>query len=106
MKDEFDSSTAGAFTTLEELAHPVFVQEALATGGHYQAVRILPEMIVSGRLSFIHGESGKPIYGNNKGSVIFIMRKLKEGESQVTRYVTVSEICPHQLQNRCEALGG
>lgn len=239
MKDEFDSSTADAFTTLDELAHPVFVQESLATGGHYQAVRILPEMVVSGRrhkgtttpdsirdlwstdrtligamvarygeydldaaaadhnavcekfydektnclkrwwgkgkhvwlnppysncypfvekaveqmeydnqidlllpcdsspawfalaqkhaaeiiwiiadldeeqkkmrcgrLAFIHGESGKPISGNNKGSVIFIMRKLKEGESQVTRYVPVSEICPSSTSKPLRSFGG
>lgn len=240
MKDELDKSTHDAFevereVTLDELAHPVFIQEALATGGHYQAVRILPEMVVSGRryagtktpdsvrdkwsthrdvidymesrfgkydldaaadesnavcakfidersnclnrwwgkgkhvwlnppyshplpfvmksieqmqhdnqidillpadnstawfsvaqkhaaeiiwivgdveiektgrdedefiitsqrsgrLAFV-GQSGKPVDNNNKGSVIFIMRKLKEGEVQQTHYVPISEVC-------------
>lgn len=36
----------------------------------------------SGRLAFINGLSGKPVDNNNKGSVIFIMRKLKPGEEQ------------------------
>lgn len=54
MKDEFYTVTLDSFdaetnAALEELAHPVFIQEALATGCHYQAVRILPEMVVSGR---------------------------------------------------------
>ena len=48
----------------------------------------------TGRLAFISGLTGKPVDGNNKGSVIFIMRKLKEGETQQTHYVSVSEICP------------
>lgn len=48
----------------------------------------------SGRLAFISGLTGKPVDGNNKGSVIFIMRKLKEGETQQTHYVSVSDICP------------
>lgn len=48
----------------------------------------------TGRLAFISGLTGKPVDGNNKGSVIFIMRELKEGETQQTHYVSVSEICP------------
>uniref|UniRef100_A0AAU6PXL5 DNA adenine methyltransferase n=1 Tax=Escherichia phage ETEP102 TaxID=3117680 RepID=A0AAU6PXL5_9CAUD len=48
----------------------------------------------TGRLAFISGLAGKPVDGNNKGSVIFVMRKLKEGEEQKTTYVSVSEICP------------
>lgn len=47
----------------------------------------------SGRLAFLSGETGKPVDNNNKGSVIFVMRKLKEGEKQQTHYVTISEIC-------------
>lgn len=48
----------------------------------------------TGRLAFISGLTGKPVDGNNKGSVIFIMRKLKEGEEQKATYISVSEICP------------
>lgn len=48
----------------------------------------------SGRLAFINALTGKPGTCNNKGSVIFIMRKLKDGEEQKTRYIPVSEICP------------
>jgi phage N-6-adenine-methyltransferase len=48
----------------------------------------------SGRLAFISGDTGEPVDNNNKGSVIFIMRKLKEGEEQKTHYVCIDEICP------------
>lgn len=47
----------------------------------------------SGRLAFLSGETGKPVDNSNKGSVIFIMRTLKDGESQVTHYVPISEVC-------------
>lgn len=48
----------------------------------------------TGRLAFKSGLTGLPVDGNNKGSVIFIMRKLAEGEAQKTRYVEITEICP------------
>lgn len=48
----------------------------------------------TGRLAFTSALTGKPVQGNNKGSVIFIMRELKEGEHQKTRYVKISDICP------------
>ena len=48
----------------------------------------------TGRLAFISGLTGKPVTGNNKGSVIFIMRKLGVGEVQKTTYVSSTEICP------------
>lgn len=48
----------------------------------------------TGRVSFISGLNGEPVDGNNKGSVIFVMRKLKEGEEQKTHYVPITEICP------------
>lgn len=57
----------------------------------------------TGRLAFISGLTGEPISGNNKGSVIFIMRKLKEGETQQTHYVKISEICPSVLNRRAKA---
>lgn len=54
----------------------------------------------TGRLSFISALTGEPVDGNNKGSVIFIMRQLKEGEEQKTRYVSISEICPGVSRKR------
>ncbi len=59
----------------------------------------------SGRLAFINGLSGKPVDNNNKGSVIFIMRKLKPGEEQKTFYVPVSEICPSLTKKRMRKRG-
>nr|CAK1610736.1 DNA methyltransferase [Przondovirus K11] len=58
----------------------------------------------SGRLAFINGLSGKPV-DNNKGSVIFIMRKLKPGEEQKTLYIPVSEICPSLAKKRMRKRG-
>lgn len=54
----------------------------------------------TGRLSFISGLTGQPVSGNNKGSVIFIMRQLKEGEQQVTHYIPATEICPGMKHKR------
>lgn len=54
----------------------------------------------SGRLSFISGLTGEPVQGNNKGSVIFIMRTLAPGETQKTSYVSISEICPSVTNKR------
>lgn len=54
----------------------------------------------SGRLAFISGLTGKPVDGNNKGSVIFVMRKLKEGEQQKTHYVKITDICPSVKNKR------
>lgn len=54
----------------------------------------------SGRLAFTSAESGEAVSGNNKGSVIFVMRALKEGEQQVTRYVSISDVCPSVLNKR------
>lgn len=53
----------------------------------------------TGRLSFI-GPKGEPVDGNNKGSVIFIMRNLEEGETQKTSYISISEICPSVSRKR------
>lgn len=58
----------------------------------------------TGRVSFISGLTGEPVDGNNKGSVIFIMRKLKPGEEQKTHYVSISEICPSVLRKRAKAV--
>ena len=57
----------------------------------------------SGRLAFISGETGKPVDGNNKGSVIFVMRQLREGEKQQTHYVSISDICPSVKNKRAKA---
>lgn len=58
------------------------------------------EFARTGRLAFISGLTGKPVDGNNKGSVIFIMRELADGEEQKTHYVSVSEICPGVSRKR------
>lgn len=57
----------------------------------------------TGRVAFISGLNGEAVQGNNKGSVIFIMRKLKDGETQKTHYVPISEICPSVLSRRVKA---
>lgn len=57
----------------------------------------------TGRLAFISGLTGEPVQGNNKGSVIFVMRKLKEGEQQQTHYVAITEICPSVKNRRAKA---
>ena len=57
----------------------------------------------TGRVAFISGLNGEAVQGNNKGSVIFIMRKLKDGETQKTHYVPISEICPSVLNRRAKA---
>lgn len=57
----------------------------------------------TGRVAFISGMTGEPVHGNNKGSVIFIMRQLKEGEQQQTHYVKISDICPSVKNKRAKA---
>lgn len=57
----------------------------------------------TGRLAFISGLTGEAVSGNNKGSVIFVMRKLKDGETQKTHYVPISEICPSVKNKRVKA---
>ena len=59
----------------------------------------------TGRLAFISGLTGEQVSGNNKGSVIFVMRELKEGEQQQTHYVGISEICPSVKNKRAKARG-
>ena len=39
--------------------------------------------LISGRLSYINAETGKPVSGNNKGSVVFIFDPLSPLRSQV-----------------------
>lgn len=58
----------------------------------------------TGRLAFTSALTGKPVQGNNKGSVIFIMRELKEGEQQKTRYIKISDICPSVAERRARKL--
>ncbi|QVW27756.1 DNA N-6-adenine-methyltransferase [Hafnia phage Pocis76] len=57
----------------------------------------------TGRLAFTSALTGEPVSGNNKGSAIFVMRKLKDGESQKTRYVPITEICPSVKNKRARA---
>lgn len=60
----------------------------------------------TGRLSFISEETGLATQGNNKGSVIFIMRELMEGEKQETHYVSVTEIFPSLLNKKAKKRSG
>lgn len=86
-----------------------------STGWFYEAQQRAAEIILitgevyqeggteysrTGRLAFTSALTGKPAQGNNKGSVIFIMRELKEGEEQKTRYVKISDICPSVTERR------
>ncbi|EDV3179090.1 phage N-6-adenine-methyltransferase [Salmonella enterica subsp. arizonae] len=57
----------------------------------------------TGRVAFISGQTGEQVHGNNKGSVIFIMRQLKEGETQKTHYVPIGDICPSVKDRRAKA---
>ncbi|QXV76517.1 Dam-like N6-adenine methyltransferase [Escherichia phage BrunoManser] len=61
------------------------------------------EFARSGRLAFISGATGKQVDGNNKGSVLFVIRQLKEGETQQTHYVSIADICPSVKNKRAKA---
>lgn len=83
-----DNSTAWFRDAQQNAAEVIWIVadvEEVEGGGQYSR---------TGRLAFTSGESGKPVDGNNKGSVIFVMRKLKDGEQQQTHYIPISEICP------------
>lgn len=58
--------------------------------------------LITGRLSFIHNSSGKPVSGNNKGSVIFIWRgnapcSVKSIIMQDRDSLDVGQICARSL---------
>lgn len=57
----------------------------------------------TGRIAFISGLNGEAVQGNNKGSVIFIIRKLEEGEQQQTHYIPITKICPSVKSRRAKA---
>ena len=50
--------------------------------------------LISGRLSFINSETGKPVSGNNKGSVVFIFDQLSPLRSQVVMIDRDSMVTP------------
>ena len=60
----------------------------------------------TGRLSFISEETGEATQGNNKGSVIFVMRTMQEGESQQTHYVPITEIFHDLLSKKAKKRSG
>lgn len=88
-----DTSTGWFYEAQQRAAEIIWI-----TGEVYQDGGI--EYSRTGRLAFTSALTGKPVHGNNKGSVIFIMRELKEGEQQKTRYVKISDICPSVAERR------
>lgn len=89
-----DTSTAWFVDALKHAAEVIWIT------GHVYTDEQGRECSRSGRLAFISALTGKPVSGNNKGSVIFIMRQLKEGEKQETHYVSIADICPSVMQKR------
>lgn len=88
-----DTSTGWFYEAQQRAAEIIWI-----TGEVYQEDGT--EYSRTGRLAFTSAITGKPVQGNNKGSVIFIMRELKEGEQQKTRYVKISDICPSVADRR------
>lgn len=88
-----DTSTGWFYEAQQKAAEIIWI-----TGEVYQEDGT--EYSRTGRLAFTSALTGKPVQGNNKGSVIFIMRELKEGEQQKTRYVKISDICPSVADRR------
>jgi len=88
-----DTSTGWFYEAQQRAAEIIWI-----TGEVYQEGGT--EYSRTGRLAFTSALTGKPVQGNNKGSVIFIMRELKEGEQQKTRYVKISDICPSVAERR------
>lgn len=88
-----DTSTGWFYEAQQKAAEIIWI-----TGEVYQEDGT--EYSRTGRLAFTSALTGKPVQGNNKGSVIFIMRELKEGEQQKTRYVKISDICPSVAERR------
>lgn len=88
-----DTSAGWFYEAQQKAAEIIWI-----TGEVYQEEGI--EYSRTGRLAFTSALTGKPVQGNNKGSVIFIMRELKEGEQQKTRYVKISDICPSVAERR------
>lgn len=88
-----DTSTGWFYEAQQRAAEIIWI-----TGEVYQEGGT--EYSRTGRLAFTSAITGKPVQGNNKGSVIFIMRELKEGEQQKTRYVKISDICPSVAERR------
>lgn len=88
-----DTSTGWFYEAQQRAAEIIWI-----TGEVYQEGGT--EYSRTGRLAFTSALTCKPVQGNNKGSVIFIMRELKEGEQQKTRYVKISDICPSVADRR------
>ena len=88
-----DTSTGWFYEAQQKAAEIIWI-----TGEVYQEGGT--EYSRTGRLAFTSALTGKPVQGNNKGSVIFIMRELKEGEQRKTRYVKISDICPSVADRR------
>lgn len=88
-----DTSTGWFYEAQQRAAEIIWITGEVYRDGGTEYSR-------TGRLAFTSALTGKPVQGNNKGSVIFIMRELKEGEQQKTRYVKISDICPSVADRR------
>lgn len=88
-----DNSTAWFAEAQKKAAEIIWITAEITKEAEQEYCR-------TGRLSFISALTGKAVDGNNKGSVIFVMRELKEGEVQQTHYVSISEICPGVSRKR------
>lgn len=88
-----DTSTGWFYEAQQRAAEIIWITGEVYQDGGTEYSR-------TGRLAFTSALTGKPVQGNNKGSVIFIMRELKEGEQQKTRYVKISDICPSVADRR------
>lgn len=88
-----DTSTGWFYEAQQRAAEIIWITGEVYQDGGAEYSR-------TGRLAFTSALTGKPVQGNNKGSVIFIMRELKEGEQQKTRYVKISDICPSVADRR------
>lgn len=96
-----DPTTAWFYDAMKSAAEIIFitgeVKQHSYTGKDGEI--LLKEISRTGRLAFTSALTGKPVQGNNKGSVIFVMRRLLPGEIQQTHYIPISEICP-SVNNR------
>ncbi|URY10761.1 DNA adenine methyltransferase [Shigella phage ESh4] len=82
-----DNSTAWFYEAQKHAAEIIWITGEVYEEGGVECSR-------TGRLAFISGLTGESVQGNNKGSVIFVMRQLKGGEQQQTHYVKISDMCP------------
>lgn len=94
-----DNSTAWFTEARRNAAEIIWIEGDITTDIEHPDI----EFSRSGRLAFVSGSTRKPVDGNNKGSVIFVMRTLQPGEVQQTHYVAITDICPSVKNKRAKA---